>query len=367
MRQMMHSCFSMNRIDSIISRYAPGRVLLVCGKSGFGTKVRERLESLGVSYVVFDRYTANPKYEEVCDGVQVFNAESCDMIVAVGGGSCMDVAKCIKLYCKMDHTRHYLEQEPFDTQVPLVAVPTTAGTGSEATRFAVIYYQGKKQSVNHVSIIPNEAVLVPEVLESLPAYQKKCTVLDAYCQAIESWWSVNATEESHMLSRQAVESLTDAILPYVNGWGDNAAVMKASNVAGQAINLTQTTAAHACSYKLTSLYGLPHGHAVAVCLPVIWRYMLDHPERCIDARGQEYMQGVFADIAHAMGCATPLEAVQKFEAMMAMMDMRRPALTQREADLDMLVSSVNPVRLKNNPVRLDEEAIRGIYELVIMN
>ena len=109
----------------------------------------------------------------------------------------------------------YLQQDFSDSGIPLVAIPTTAGTGSESTRFAVIYHQGVKQSVTHPSIIPNYAILEPAVLSSLPVYQKKCTVLDALCQGIESWWSINSTPQSHKLSCEAVRTLVDNIEPYI--------------------------------------------------------------------------------------------------------------------------------------------------------
>ncbi len=130
------------------------------------------------------RYTPNPLYEQVCGGVNLFNKEQCELIVAIGGGSTIDVAKCIKLYCKMDSRINYLKQETFDSGITLIAVPTTAGTGSESTRHAVIYYEGVKQSISHTSIIPDYAVLEPSVLKTLPVYQKKCTMLDALCQAM---------------------------------------------------------------------------------------------------------------------------------------------------------------------------------------
>ena len=143
--------------------------------------------------VHFTGFTPNPLYEQVEEGVRCFLQNGCRAIVAVGGGSAMDVAKCVKLFCRMDPAVNYLHQEKRDTGVPLYALPTTAGTGSEATRHAVIYYQGEKQSVSHPSIVPDAAVLLPEMLRSLPLYQKKCTLLDALCQAIESWWSKSAT------------------------------------------------------------------------------------------------------------------------------------------------------------------------------
>ena len=358
-------------LDGLLRQLTAGKVLLVADASFPYLSIKDQLENMAVPYILFDQFSPNPLYEDVCKGVRLFNEQQCDAIVAVGGGSSIDVAKCIKLYCKMDPAVNYLQQEPFDSGIPLVAIPTTAGTGSESTRFAVIYYEGKKQSVNHLSIIPNYALLEPSVLETLPLYQKKCTVLDALCQSIESWWSVNSTEESKQISKAALETLTAALMPYVSETAEPRSplvasnVMRAANMAGQAINITQTTAPHAFSYKITSLYHLPHGHAVAVCLPHIWRYMLEHPERCIDSRGAEYLDGVFCDIAAAMGCNSPSEAVDRFEKLLRDLELGGPHSDNRAADMEVLVHSVNPVRLKNNPVGLDLEAIREIYEKVI--
>ena len=343
------------------------KVLLVCDSSFPFLSIRKDIEGVSIPYVVFDQFTPNPLYEDVVKGVDLFNAEHCDTILAVGGGSSMDVAKCIKLYCKMPKGKLYLEQEYRDTGVKLIAIPTTAGTGSESTRYAVIYYDGKKQSVTHDSIIPNVAILEPKVLKTLPLYQKKCTMLDALCQGIESWWSVNSNEESKKLSKQAVETIMRWWREYIFENTDESAkqIMQAANLAGQAICITQTTAAHAFSYKITSLYKLPHGHAVAVCLPEIWDYMLVHPEKCIDPRGPEYLASVFSAIAQSMGCHSPAEAIIGFRQMLDAMEMKNPTSENRKVDLNTLSESVNPIRLKNNPVKLDALSAQDLYYLII--
>ena len=360
--------YGIDVLEEVVAALDCRNVLLVVDSSFPYLNIRRQVESMKVSYVVFDQFGSNPLYEDVCKGVELFRSKKCDGIVAVGGGSCIDVAKCIKLYCKMNPKVDYLKQEAFDSGVPLVAIPTTAGTGSESTRFAVIYYEGKKQSVNHESIIPNYAILEPRVLATLPTYQKKCTVMDALCQGIESWWSVNSNEESKSFSRKAVEILRATIRPYVEGSADEGVlsgvsecVMIAANYAGQAINISQTTAPHAFSYKLTSMYGLPHGHAVAVGLPSIWEYMLQHPECCVDSRGEEYLSSVFSEIAATLCCGTAMEAVGYIRGLLEEMQLFSPVAKEREKELSILVSSVNSVRLKNNPVRLDEDAIVNLY------
>lgn len=345
------------------------KVFLVCDSSFPYLNIKNDIENIGVPHVVFSDYSSNPVYEDVCKGIDLFQITKCDTILAVGGGSSIDVGKCIKLYCQMSRSKLYLEQDYKDTGIKLIAIPTTAGTGSESTRYAVIYYEGQKQSVTHDSIIPNVSILEPKVLKTLPLYQKKCTMLDALSQGIESWWSVNSTEESYEYSRKAIELIMANWRKYIFESDDEAAanIMLAANYGGRAINITQTTAAHAMSYKITSLYGLPHGHAVAVCLPEIWTYMVNHMDQCLDPRGSEYLKGIFLDISKAMGCENPKEAIGTFRQMMLELEMAHPTAEpgHRTSDIELLSTSVNPVRLKNNPIKLNEETIHSLYEVIV--
>lgn len=334
------------------------KFLLVKSRSYDSLAVRSHFD--GLDHVEFSGFTPNPLYEQVCAGVALFNSEHCEMIVAVGGGSAIDVAKCIKLFCRMDPSVNYLEQEKFDSGIPLIAVPTTAGTGSESTRHAVIYYEGVKQSVSHSSIVPDYAVLEPSVLKNLPDYQKKCTMLDALCQAVESWWSVHSTDESKEYAKQAIAGITANWEAYIFENSDAAAanIMLASNYAGRAINITATTAAHAMSYKITSLYRFPHGHAVAVCIPEVWEYVLAHTDDCIDSRGADYLRDTLAQISEMI-------TLDQFKAMLKAMGMQSPESGDKETELETLVQSVNPVRLKNNPVALNSDVLRQMYRRIV--
>lgn len=317
--------------------------------------------------IVFDQFTPNPLYEQVCKGVELFLANQCDAIVAVGGGSTIDVAKCIKLFCKIDSSQNYLQQEFKDSGIPLIAIPTTAGTGSESTQYAVIYFEGKKQSITHESIIPDFAILEPILLKTLPLYQKKCTMMDALCQGIESWWSINSTEESKTYSQKTVELIMANWENYIFGNDDKAAaqIMRAANYGGRAINIAQTTAPHAMSYKITSLYKLPHGHAVAVCLPEVWEYMQKQLQHCIDPRGNAYLTNVFLDIAHSLGCQDTSEAIVFMRNILKLLSLENPVSNHRESDLAVLSQSINPTRMRNNPVKVSERAAYQLYGQII--
>ena len=384
-------------LPEIMARTGKRKILLVTDASFPFLSIKEEVEALAVEKVLFSDFTSNPLYEDICKGIRFFQNEKCEALLAVGGGSAIDVAKCIKMavlglenttgkslfegqqvnestsqrtkqreqsqtcldYAESRRTKSKAQQIDLYS-LPLIAIPTTAGTGSESTHNAVMYYEGAKQTMTNDAILPDYALLEPAVLKTLPLYQKKCTMLDALCQGIESWWSVNSTDESKSYARQAVERIVKYWRSYIvdNDAEAAAQIMWAANYAGRAINISATTAAHAMSYKITSLYGLPHGHAVAVCLPEIWDHMLSHPERCIDPRGEVYMLDVFQSISQ-------LISIQGFRKLMDEMGMQQPVSRQREEELTLLSRSVNPVRMKNNPVAIDEQQARKLYETII--
>ncbi|MBO4428354.1 MAG: iron-containing alcohol dehydrogenase, partial [Clostridia bacterium] len=133
-------------------------------------------------------------------------------------------------------------------------------------------------------------------------------------------------------------------------------IMTAANYAGRAINITQTTAAHAMSYKITSLYKIPHGAAVAVCLPEVWEYMLAHPEKCIDPRGIAYLTKTLSEISVDLDW---------FKALLAELEAEYPKTTDREKEISVLAESVNPVRLKNFPTELTADVLKKMYERIV--
>lgn len=342
--------------------------LLVHSHSSQELPVWEYLAENGLDMVRFCEFTPNPKYGEIELGVARFCEYNCDSIIAIGGGSAIDVAKCIKLYCKMPKGELYFKQNYADTRIPLIAIPTTAGTGSESTPFSVMYYGGEKQSVHHESILPEYALLDPEALKTLPIYQKKCTVMDALCQAIESWWSIHSTIESREYAERAIKKISANLYEYVelNTERARAEIMSASNLAGRAIAVTATTAPHAMSYKLTTVYGLPHGHSVALCLPAVWRYMLSNIENCCDVRGEIYLLETFDKIAHAMGCSDAADAIERFENMLDRLGLVGPDEPDVGGAARLLAQSVNTDRLKNNPVLLDGDALYNMYLEILL-
>lgn len=358
-----------DKLPQILKDVNCKKLFLVVDSSFPFLNIKDQIEALEVEKVSFSDFTPNPLYEQVCKGIDLIKEGKCDTILAVGGGSAMDVAKCIKLAVLAPEGNDAIIPPLVNTRVacdssklPFIAITTTAGTGSESTHNAVMYYEGSKQTVTNDVVLPDYALLEPSVLKTLPLYQKKCTMMDALCQGIESWWSVNSTEESYEYSKQTIELIMQNWEAYIFENDAKAAekIMLGANYGGRAINITATTAAHAMSYKITSLCNYPHGHAVACCLPFVWEYMVTNMEHIIDSRGVEYLNGVFSKIASTMGCDSAENAIAKFKDMMVRMELKQPVLNVPD-ELDILANSVNPIRLKNNPVYLSEEVLYNLY------
>lgn len=358
------------KLDEWINKKDVKRAMLVCGGSlkrmSFFTEHLDRVKR-DVEIIPFSDFCPNPQYESVMEGVKRFRTRSCDAIIAVGGGSAMDVAKCIKLYSNMNgdgENGGYLRQEIVPNGIPFLAIPTTAGTGSEATRFAVVYYEGVKQSVMSENLIPDTVLMDGRFLNYLPMYQKKVTMMDGFCHALESFWSVNSTKESKGYSRKAIEMVLKNMEGYLANTEDgNGNMLAASHLAGRAINITQTTAGHAMCYKITSLFGLAHGHAAILCNRILFPWMIENTDKCVDLRGEEYVKSVFGEIARAMGCETEPEAARKVKEVFERLKLPVPVATA--AQFEELKMSVNPVRLKNHPIQLSGDTIDMLYHKIL--
>lgn len=360
-------------LDQYLSEIKVKNIFFVCGNSAeklnIGHYFQQLCKRMGINMVQFSDFSPNPCYESVVRGVRLFNENDCDSIIALGGGSAIDVAKCIKLYSRMNPEKSYLMQEIILNTIPLIAVPTTAGTGSEATKYAVIYDKGNKQSVTSESCIPQAVLFDPGTLDSLPEYHRKAAMLDALCHAIESYWSVNSTAESQEYAGQAIRLIMENKDAYLAGQNFaerksiNMNMLNAAFFAGKAINLTQTTAGHAMCYKLTALYGIAHGHAAALCVEKLWPFMLDHVDECVDVRGISYLEQVFHSIADAMGCADAYDAAKAFSDLLHSLALPVPKASEK--DYEVLRKSVNPVRLKNHPIRLTEEQFDMLYHQIV--
>lgn len=273
-------------IDSILKFFklkGSKRIFLVTGKRSFlSSGANKLIDSYfnTIEFVRFADFTENPCIEDVEKAVKTFAEERCDGILAVGGGSVIDMAKLVKYFLPKSlpfegELPMQLNEE--DGKLPLCVIPTTAGSGSECTHFAVLYIGFKKYSVSDKFLMPERVAILPSLLKSQTSYQKAVSGLDALSQSIESFWSVNSTKSSRDFSLQAIQLIIPNLYEIVHGSNSNESYLSiahGAHLAGKAINIAKTTAPHAFSYYLTKRFNIPHGHAVAIFLPAFMDYNL---------------------------------------------------------------------------------------------
>ena len=301
----------------------------------------------------FSDYSPNPTLDEALMGLEVFKKSHADAIIAIGGGSCIDTAKAIKWLSKNEITK---SNEVEFVDIPLITIPTTAGTGTESTRFSVIYINQEKHSLSQHSLFPDIAILNEDFLKGLPIYQRKSTLLDALCQAIESVWSINSTDLSTQYASQAIIMILDNFEEYIQGSNNNLRkIMKASHLAGRAINVTRTSAPHAMSYKLSSMYKISHGHAVALTLPYVYQKTLEIAE----STGHHAVLKRLNILTQLFNSDNLSETFHLLKKIIDGFDLEVPSMSND--DLDKLTNSVNKERLSNHPVSLTNQDVKEIY------
>lgn len=353
------------RIPELLAQVHARRPLVVSGRTFDGSVVQSALDEHGICYSRFSGYSPNPKLPEVLSGLARYREDGCDSIIAVGGGSAIDVAKCLTILASAGTETFPPFGAPIQRKVPQICVPTTAGTGSESTHFAVVYIDGEKHSIAHDAVLPDYVILAPGLLRTLPAYHKKASLLDALAQCVESIWSRAATPDSKDYAQRGIRLILENFFAYVRKDVEfdpevTARMQLAANLSGRAINLTKTTAAHAMSYGLTSHYGLAHGHAAALCLRAVWSHYVDLTEDDgADAPDLDRLRTSLREINDAFGVRTSNQALMKFDAILTTLDLP-PTI-----DVDVLVAGVNAERMGNSPVPMSRDEIRRAYEFAL--
>lgn len=352
---------SISNLSEILKLHSGKKVFLVTGKSSYEKSgAQEIMESLlqGTPYFRFSDFEENPKLEDVEKGIALFNKQKCELTIAIGGGSAIDIAKLINSLSKIPENleetikANRLDQKPF----PFVAIPTTAGTGSEATHFAVMYINGEKYSFTHKYILPEYVIVDSQFTYSTPAYLTACTGADAFCQAVESMWATGGNAESKEYAEKAIQLVWNNLVEAVvnNDHVSKDEVIEGAYWAGKAINISKTTASHALSYKMTSLFDVPHGHAVAITLVHVMQ------------ANYKYAKEDIQRILRLISAEDLSDGVAKIEKLWSQIGlcMKLSQLGIEENQISKL-SNCNLERLKNNPALLTKEYIENLFKSII--
>ncbi|MCC8022478.1 MAG: iron-containing alcohol dehydrogenase [Clostridiales bacterium] len=338
------------------------RGALICGprarKDGLAEELLESAQ--GFFAGVFSEIQANPTLGNV-DACGAFLKETqADCAVAVGGGSVLDCAKaaCVLAAAEETSIRPYFEGgKPVNFQpLPLCAVPTTAGTGSEVTNISVLTdtAKQKKGPMASPNMYPRFAVVDPQLTLSVPPQVTAATGLDVLAHAVEAYWNINHLPPSDALAVQAARLVFRALPAAYESPGDLRAreqLCEASLLAGMAFSQSKTTAPHACSFPLTNTYGLPHGEACAFTLAAFTRLNASAGDGRTDR------------LARECGFRDAMHMADEMERMKRAMGMRMTLADAgiEEKDLPWLARASMHPNMKNNPVPMDEAGVERLY------
>ena len=280
---------SLNKLPEIAKKSGGTHALIISGphleKMGLVKKAADYLASVDIKVDTFTDIEANPSVETVERATEKFNESGADFIVAFGGGSPMDVAKAVGVVAKyggsiIEYEGAHKVPGPI---VPLIAIPTTAGTGSEVTAFSVItdHSRDYKLTVFSYEILPAYAILDADLITTAPASVAAACGIDAFIHAEEAYVSTAASPFSDAMSEKAMALIGKNIRRFVANRGDieaAEAMMVGSLFAGIAFSFARLGNVHAMSHPVSAFFDVPHGVANAVLLPVIAEYnaIADH-------------------------------------------------------------------------------------------
>ncbi len=367
---------SIEQIADIVKDYGASRVLIISDKgvarAGLIDRPKALLEAAGIAVSILDDTPPEPEVEQANAIVTAAKNSGCDMVVGIGGGSAMDVAKLTAVLLNNDVTlRELLDKAPIPRRgLPTLMIPTTAGTGSETTPNSIVLVPEDELKVGIVSpkLMPDCVILDPKMTLGLPPAITASTGMDALCHAIECYTSKKGNPFSEMIALKAISLITRSIRRAFNTGTDIDArhdMLLGAMYGGMCIATSSTTAVHALAYPLGGKYRIAHGVSNAILLPFVMRF---------NAVGNE---DKFRDVAVAMGLdvdpADSKAATGKFiEAIFELnRDLRIPSDLKRwnitAADLETLVEGAAKVTrlLDNNPRPMDKADIRAIYTQLI--
>lgn len=329
--------------------------------SGLAEKIVS--ESEGVLSGIFGEVSPNPDVCEVDQCASVIRENNYDFVVALGGGSALDCAKAAASIClTADSIRKYhgtsltMPQE----HIPLIAVPTTSGTGSEVTCVSVLtdHEFGKKCPIVSNAFYPAVALIDPELTYSMPPKVTASTGIDVLCHALEGFWSKGHQPICDALALHAAGLVFQYLRRAYDDGRDKEArekMAEASVIAGLAFTLPKTTASHACSFPLTNLYHIPHGEACGITIDYFAK---------INASAEN---GRLDDFSQKLGFGNAEEMAEEIHRLKSDIGLRNDLkdLKLSKEQMEELVRISRHPNLYNNPIDITDEMLREMYEMML--
>jgi alcohol dehydrogenase class IV len=350
-----------------------GRILVVSSPS-FGARWWHRRVMAGLRrlHLEYEAHDGMPTPESVTLLAARVSQKRPDAVLAIGGGSVLDAAKCAAALAghpRLDPptVRELCRTGIEEPGIPVTAVPTTPGTGAEATPFATVWDRGggHKLSLRGPGMTPVVAVLDPDLLVGLPQGQTESCMLDALAQALEASWSTRSGDTTQALTTAALARLSGFLARGTVSTAspdERAALMLAGHYAGRAIATAGTTLCHALSYPMTLRYGTPHGYACGVTLASVLLFNVAIGQQdCQDPRGPARVRDAIARSLTAAGARTPMELAHQISLLVEKCSLSMPPELTVDAKI-IAAEALSYDRAGNNPRRVGRRQLAGLVQ-----
>ncbi|MDD8049099.1 MAG: iron-containing alcohol dehydrogenase family protein [Thomasclavelia sp.] len=349
---------------SALTKQFKGEGLLICDKffydNGLAKQILDNTPTINTLY--YD-VSPNPDTSEVDACSQLIRNNDLKFIVALGGGSVIDCAKVASTLALTNDSvtkYHGTGKELPSLHLPLIAIPTTAGTGSEVTCAAVLTNRElmKKAPINSDNFYPLYAIIDPELTYNIPKQITANTGMDVLCHALEGFWSKGHQPICDIFALKACKLVFDNLLEVYHNPDNKEArsnMCEASLLAGMAFSIPKTTSSHACSFPLTNIYGIPHGEACALTIDYFALINKDAKDKRLVSFVKE------------LGFKDVEEMAIKIKEMKKEMKMRIDLkdLNISKDQLSDLISLSRHPNLYNNPVEITDTMLKDMYQSMI--
>ncbi len=306
-----------------------------------------------------------PEYTELKNIIEIKEKFKPDLIVAIGGGCAMDLAKISSVFRLEKNLKNKIFNSDISTKKnKVLAIPTTAGSGAEVTSNAVIYINKVKYSLENEKVRPDYYCLIPKLLLSSSNYLDATAGFDAISQAVESLFSQKSNSESIFFAKKSLKILlNNNKFFFAQKNITNAHKMAiGANLAGKAINISKTIAPHALSYSFTTMYGVPHGHAVSLSFNQVLKFNFFNQKKAICKYDIKKRYDMLFQITKTKNIQDLDSYFDNFKKKLKLEQNFKKLGINLERDFGKIFLRLNEQRLKNNPIKLLKTDISAIFE-----
>ena len=367
--------FARNEIKTEIVKHHFKKAFLISDKDlikcGIVAKVEEVLKENQTSYEIDAEVKPNPTIENVIYGLELYKKSGSDFIIAVGGGSVIDTAKAIAVIANNPENADVVSLEGMDKSshpaVPIIALPTTAGTGSETTMDYVITNtkEKRKMACMDSKVVPAAAILDTEIMASLPLKLTAATAMDALTHAVESYLSLGAFSFSETLSLKSVSLISENFLKVLENPGDyevRKELAIAQYMAGMSFSNVGLGIVHSMAHPLSAFYDVPHGVANALILPYVLEFNAEVCGDKIKELAKAFDSGfdMTKDAKEALKCC--VDTIRKFNTQ-AGLPQTLVEINVKTEDIDALAQSAYAdASTPDNPREVSAEMLKQLYK-----